>query len=377
MPYTTSKHLQPLLSYIKLFYPQAYEKILDQKLISENLFSPFLLELPQSICQQVESFVAEIYRLKETPEYQNQLRDVADISHWPKNKSILSCFDFHYSQEQGLKLIEINTNASLYLPIILQRCAQAKQCKPPQFEKLYASFQEAFDLQPGSAISVFDENPEKEGLFFEFLIFKEWLEKKGHPTNIISLENFSEESHDNIYNRYTDFYFQEDKSAAVRKAYFEKTKKFSPNPREYFLMADKQRLSLLRSHLSLTHPDLARLIPESRPFADFDGPEDIWQQRKNYFFKPSTSFGSKGAFAGKNISRKAFDRLYAPDILAQEYCPAGKRRFQWEDEEIEMKFDLRFFTFNGEVQNYGARLYQGQTTNMKTPMGGLAPIVFS
>jgi hypothetical protein len=42
-----------------------------------------------------------------------------------------------------------------------------------------------------------------------------------------------------------------------------------------------------------------------------------------------------------------------------------------------MKFDLRAYAYAGEVQWTAARLYQGQTTNFRTPGGGFAPVYSS
>ena len=42
-----------------------------------------------------------------------------------------------------------------------------------------------------------------------------------------------------------------------------------------------------------------------------------------------------------------------------------------------MKFDLRAYTYDGAVQWVAARLYQGQTTNFRTPGGGFAPVYSS
>jgi hypothetical protein len=39
-----------------------------------------------------------------------------------------------------------------------------------------------------------------------------------------------------------------------------------------------------------------------------------------------------------------------------------------------LKFDLRDYVFEGQVQWVAARLYQGQTTNFRTPDGGFAPV---
>ena len=39
-----------------------------------------------------------------------------------------------------------------------------------------------------------------------------------------------------------------------------------------------------------------------------------------------------------------------------------------------LKFDIRLYTYDGKVQWTAARLYQGQTTNFRTPGGGFAPV---
>ena len=38
------------------------------------------------------------------------------------------------------------------------------------------------------------------------------------------------------------------------------------------------------------------------------------------------------------------------------------------------KADLRAYAYQGQVQLFAARLYQGQTTNFRTPGGGFAPV---
>jgi hypothetical protein len=39
-----------------------------------------------------------------------------------------------------------------------------------------------------------------------------------------------------------------------------------------------------------------------------------------------------------------------------------------------LKFDLRAYTYDGQVQLLTARTYSGQTTNFRTPGGGFAPV---
>ncbi|MEO0336858.1 MAG: hypothetical protein AAF202_10705, partial [Pseudomonadota bacterium] len=201
-------------------------------------------------------------------------------------------------------------------------------------------------------------------------------ESKGHTAGVLSAKDFQPGLHKNVYNRFTDFYFSEPSSQHLLEAYTNQISLFSPNPREYSLMADKNRLPILREEIAKSSPEMMSLIPETRLFSEFESKDALWSERKKYFFKPSQSFGSKGVFSGKGISRKAFEGIYSPNFLAQELCPAGRETFHYDEEPIEMKFDLRFYCFEGEIQHYTARLYQGQATNMKTDLGGLAPILF-
>ncbi len=42
---------------------------------------------------------------------------------------------------------------------------------------------------------------------------------------------------------------------------------------------------------------------------------------------------------------------------------------------MDLKVDLRNYVYRGRVQLIAARLYQGQTTNFRTPGGGFAPVL--
>jgi hypothetical protein len=46
------------------------------------------------------------------------------------------------------------------------------------------------------------------------------------------------------------------------------------------------------------------------------------------------------------------------------------------DERVQRKLDVRLYTYAGEVLLAVARLYQGQTSNFRTPGGGFAPAFF-
>lgn len=341
-------------------------------MVKGELISPFVVDLPKTIFEQAQLFVQKVYEIKESSEYQKDLSQQLNLDDQPQTPSVLSCFDFHYNEEQGLKLIEINTNASLFLPFCLPSQAHGLESFSDAEDKLLSSFQTAYGKKPESIV-ILDEDPEKEGLFFEFLILQEWFENHGIKATIQSLEAYNEKpASDFVYNRYTDFYLDKDISKKLREGYLSQSAIVSPNPREYFLMADKKRLPSLRQY-----DGVKSFIPESKTFSEFESADELWSLRKKYFFKPSQSFGSKAVYQGKSISKTNFQKIFSPDYMAQELVPPGRLQRTHQGEEVEMKYDLRFYSFAGEIQNAGARLYRGQTTNMKTPLGGLAPLRFT
>lgn len=58
--------------------------------------------------------------------------------------------------------------------------------------------------------------------------------------------------------------------------------------------------------------------------------------------------------------------------MAQELITPGERRT---GPEANMKVDVRNYVYAGRVQLLAARLYQGQTTNLRTEGGGFAPVL--
>ena len=369
-----SEQMNLYSSYLKslsVFAPELPEEILNPQRIRPQLISPFVLQLPTSVLQSVQSFTTELFAVFNNPDYLRQLPPGRDWQSWPSTPCVLNCLDFHYRPETGLKLIEINTNASLYLASHFLYPLQGLSSPDADLLLLQESFQQAFALKAGDEVLLVDRDPQKEGLYFEFLLYKRWLESLGYKARILPLNQLLLGQIERVYNRSTDFFLETAESAALKGAYLQGLARVSPNPYGYFVMADKQRLSLIRELIAL---EQRSLIPESRLFRSYADKEEIWQQRKKLFFKPSQSYGSKAVFSGKGISRRAFDNIYSGDFLAQEYCPAGQQEFQFEGANHTMKFDLRFYVFQGRVQSYLARLYQGQATNMRTPLGGNAPI---
>ena len=103
--------------------------------------------------------------------------------------------------------------------------------------------------------------------------------------------------------------------------------------------------------------------------------EQFWAERKQWFFKPNTGYGGKGAYRGANVTKRVFAEIMQGDYVAQKMVPPGERAVCVEDAEpVLLKYDVRCYVYDGKIQLVAARLYQGQTTNFRTPGGGFAPV---
>ncbi len=65
-----------------------------------------------------------------------------------------------------------------------------------------------------------------------------------------------------------------------------------------------------------------------------------------------------------------FEEILHGGYIAQEIAPPSEHAVG----EQTMKADIRCYVYNGHIQLVAARLYQGQTTNFRTPGGGFAPV---
>ena len=74
------------------------------------------------------------------------------------------------------------------------------------------------------------------------------------------------------------------------------------------------------------------------------------------------------------MTTKVFSKIREDDYVAQDLVPPSGRTARLESGDTELKLDVRAYVYDGEVQILAARLYQGQTTNFRTPGGGFAPV---
>lgn len=366
---------------------------LIQARVSPNLISAFELQLPRHILKQAEAIVGDLHQLSLHSEYQALVNEKTSgaLSLWPSTSSLVCSLDVHVDENNQLKIIEINTNASSFLIAEALYRSRSFVDFPNASYDLTESFRSVIPQQTNVNALIVDENPDGQNLWIEFAMYQKLLEKRlgltCHIADVGELKNspnkkiiYKDNEIDFIYNRHTDFYFEQ--SAALKRAYLSKQTVISPNPRGYALLADKNRLvelsgAFLKNRLLLDNlPDLSSALLKTKKFSDFPSLDELWTQRGQYFFKPPQLFGGKSVYRGKSVSRVVFQRLADSDYLAQEFVPAGDFQGTVDDQSLTFKYDLRFYFFENKIQLAMARLYQGQLTNLQTPFGGLTPIQF-
>lgn len=364
-----------------------------EDLVADNLISPFSLQLPESVLTQARQVIELIFSMRNQASYQSHYQNLITEKGLfdPGNKSIMMSYDFHLDENNNLKLIEINTNAAFL--ILGHQMYQAKGHPVPVVDFSLSEIREniytELRLQNKSPsehlkVAIIDNTPSEQRLFVEFLVYNELFKSWGWNSQIRDyrelFQNFSPEF---IYNRFTDFFLDQPESTALREKFLTRDICLSPNPYEYLLLADKQRLidwvvpGFLESQ-GLSGDNL-RLVQQSLTLSYDLCPakaEEIWAQRKKLFFKPKNAFGSKQSFRGGTISRKAFEEIIGQNMIAQEFIPAPERIFETPQGPQKFKYDLRCYAYQGRLQLIVARLYQGQVTNLRTPYGGFATVLF-
>lgn len=338
---------------IKQLYPSINEERLDAV---ANALCPFKVKLPASLEETTHSVCSDFLSLKK-----ESTKEMTDD--W--EDSVLNSLDFHYS-DQKLKIIEANTNASGYL---ISHLINQKASDIEMFENvLFDSFMKKFGTDC-KKVFIADAKPEKEKMFAEFLMYKDFFERKGIEAEIIETSKIKNhlDSKVYVYNRDTDFYLEN--HPELLAAWKEGKLILTSSPLSYENIAAKA-INIKEQEL-LDNEKYLNLKPFFLETLNFD--KELWSKRKSYFFKPSSSFGSKGVYSGKSISRKKFDGLGEDgnqDYLAQEMHIPGKV----DHDGTAWKYDIRAYFSEGSVQKILARVYQGQLTNFSQAGGGFALI---
>jgi hypothetical protein len=239
-------------------------------------------------------------------------------------------------------------------------------------------------------IAIVDENPQEQYLYPEFMLFQQLFRRHGVDAVIadpaaLRLHDdvlwHGDEPVDLVYNRLTDFMLEEPAHAVLREAYLHNAVVLTPHPRVHALYANKRNLAVLsdpeRLRLFGVSEDISRTLLNGIPrteIIDASDAERLWRERRKLFFKPAAGFGSRAAYRGDKLTKRVWAQILAGDYIAQALVPPGERLRADHQEPHALKFDVRNYVYDGEVQFVTARLYQGQTTNFRTPGGGFAPV---
>jgi hypothetical protein len=372
-----------------------------------HLLSAQPMFLSSAHAERMQEIIRSIEAVARQPSYQSAVLEFApEIARFqPGPVGVFMGYDFHLGRD-GPKLIEINTNAggALINAYILQ--AQRACCGDMavadamhlNLSALLAELMSSFAMEwqrQGRvgrlrSIAIVDQSPERQYLYPEFVLFQHLFEAHGITAVIAAPEDLShrdnalwcgEEHIDLVYNRLTDFYFELPESKMLRAAYLAGDVVVTPSPRVHALLANKQNLTLLTDEKTLRKWDVADGlistllggIPETVLLTP-NNADECWARRNQLFFKPTAGFGGKAAYRGDKITRKVWGDILSAPYVAQEIVQPSARTIAIDGEFQTMKADLRSYTYDGKVQLVAARLYQGQTTNLRTPGGGFAPV---
>ena len=184
-----------------------------------------------------------------------------------------------------------------------------------------------------------------------------------------------------VYLRLTDFDLGRPEHAHLRQAWDSGACVFTPGPQTHALHANKRHLVALSDADFLTQLGvsadekamLAQVVPPTRLLTP-DNAEQLWAERKRYFFKPLAGYGSKAAYRGDKLTTKTWAQIVQLPYVAQEIVAASQRVVTVHDQRKTLKADVRAYAYAGEVQLFTARLYDGQTTNFRSDGGGFAPV---
>lgn len=395
---------------------QALRHALQSQLQQPDLFAlieercPHLFAArPVFITQAHREHMAEVVRavtaVAALPDFRQEVLAWApDIaSHDPGGAiGVFFGYDFHVA-EGGLGLIEINTNAGgAMLTVALARaqraCCPALQDLVPAAaameDAIVAMFRKEWQLsrrnKPLRCIAIVDEAPQQQYLYPDFLLFQDLFRRHGFeaiiadPSELSLRDGVLWHGHttvDLVYNRLTDFPLLEPANAVLREAYLQHAVVLTPHPQAHALYADKRNLALLSDDQQLqalgvpkpTRDILLAGIPATERVDPADA-ERLWALRRRLFFKPATGFGSRAAYRGDKLTRRVWQEILAGNYVAQTIVAPGERIISSQSPLQTLKFDVRNYVYEDNVQWLTARLYQGQTTNFRTPGGGFAPV---
>ncbi len=388
---------------VELGEPGLYELVRER---NPHLFSALPVFVDAAWLQAMREVVEAVHATSLLPGWRERVLRYAPAAalHEPGCPGLFLGLDFHL-ESGALHLIEINSNPggallSAALARAQRACCDAMREMVPgadsvaDFERdilrmFLREWRAAGRHGRPRRIVVVDEQPTRQYLYAEFLLYARLFERAGLDARIADPGELHcadgrlwlrDEPVDLVYNRLTDFALDGDALRALRQAWEQDLAVVTPHPRVHALLADKRNLALLCDAAALGSLGLdatrAELLQRHVPHTLLVGPDNagpLWEQRREWFFKPWGGYGARAAYRGAKLTRAVWEHIRGGGFVAQRLQPPGVRHVG--GEQPPLKFDLRAYAYEGRVQWFSARLYQGQTTNFRTPGGGFAPVL--
>lgn len=347
----------------------------------QHLFAPITVQLPQAALAQMRAVIVAV-------------QAVVGAVHEHAPLGVFYGYDFHVNAG-GVQLIEINTNAggAFLNALLVQSQGGGGEALMQDFLAMFrAEWRRVRGDPPLTSLAILDEQPQAQYLHPEFLLAQRQFERAGIKACIADPQDLETRAEglflgnqrvDLLYNRLTDFDLA--RYPAVRSAWQQGRVVLTPNPEHHARYADKRLLICLSDAAALRAQGVAephvtallRGVPQTRPVAGADA-ERWWAERRQWFFKPVAGYGSKGAYRGDKLTRRVFEAIMqSADYIAQRLAPPGEIEYEVDGARQAFKFDVRCYVYDGAIQLVAARLYQGQTTNFRTPGGGFATVSFA
>ncbi len=369
----------------------------DLEITHPHLFAQTPVYISEADLAGMLSFAKAMERVTALPGW----LDADQVSRSAQVRGAFMGYDFHMTSV-GPKLIEINTNAggaflNLFAAKQFRACCDmldmAKFIQPHEAEQqiadmFVAEWQASGRTGKPNLIAIVDSAPQEQFLYPEFLLAQKLLNNHGLSTIIAAPEDLVLENGrlyyegtlvDLIYNRLTDFTLAD--HANINSAWQANGVVVTPDPHIYQRFADKRNLVKLSdaeflAAIGVDMQDIAlvkRVVPNTMMVTAANA-DALWAGRKHLYFKPVSGFGSKAVYRGDKLTKKTWDWILSQDYVAQDFASPSHRMVKAEGIAVLQKFDVRLYTYRGELLAAAARIYEGQTTNFRTPGGGFAPL---
>jgi hypothetical protein len=364
-----------------------------QLIKARSLFADVSIFISAAQLQQMQGVISAVERVVRSDQWKMDNGQPATGNRC--TQGVFFGYDFHLNSD-GAHLIEINTNAGgAFLNSVLiqsQRDAHlpGEAVSLPCLDTVFVEmFRREWRLARGEAalacIAIVDEQPVEQYLYPEFLMAQRQFERAGIRACIVDPAELRARDDglylgprkiDLIYNRLTDFTLQQHPD--LLQAYLHDRVVLTPTPEHYERYADKRNLARLTDadelrDLDVSENDIATLqagIPHTF-VVQSDLEDALWHGRKSLFFKPCSGYASRGAYRGDKLTRRVFGEILQAEYVAQQLAAPGERAVA---DDVQLKYDVRCYVYDGVIQLLAARLYQGQTTNFRTTGGGFAQV---